>query len=100
RSPAHPTMFPYTTLFRSPACPDSVAFRSYGQLLASASRDGTIKFWDTRTWQEKRVLRDPTGWVTSLAFSPDNRLLAWGSTDATRSEEHTSELQSRVDLVC
>src|SRR5262249_37175354 len=54
-----------------------------GQLLASASRDGTIKFWDTRTWQERRVRRDPTWGVESLAFSPDGRLLAWGGTDAT-----------------
>jgi len=66
-----------------PLCPYSVAFRPDGQVLASASRDGTIKLWDSRTWQEMRVRRDPTGGVQSLAFSPDGRLLAWGSTDAT-----------------
>ncbi len=54
-----------------------------GQLLASASMAGSIKLWDTQTWKQKDVLRDPTGGVKSLAFSPDGRLLAWGSTDAT-----------------
>src|SRR5438105_15473651 len=43
------------------------------------------------------------GPVSGLAFSPDGKTLAAGDQKGKvklRSEEHTSELQSRVDLVC
>src|SRR5256885_3506992 len=65
RRPPRSTLFPYTTLFRSP-CPQ---------------------------W---------TGWHCCAALRPDRRP---GSTQvlapaATRSEEHTSELQSPCNLVC
>jgi WD40 repeat protein len=45
--------------------------------------DHMVKIWDTKTWQEVRMLRDPTGGVLSLAFSPDGRRLATGGSDAT-----------------
>jgi WD40 repeat protein len=45
--------------------------------------DQTVKVWDTRTWEARLLLRDPTGAVLSVAFSPDGRLLAWGGTDST-----------------
>jgi WD40 repeat protein len=61
----------------------SVAFQRNGQLLASASVDGTIKLWDNRTWKQQEVLRGSSGGVQSLAFSPEGRLLAWGGRDAT-----------------
>src|SRR5690606_39740102 len=35
-----------------------------------------------------------------LAVSPDQVLITAGADDALRSEEHTSELQSRENLVC
>ena len=43
----------------------------------------TVKIWDTATWREWRTLRDPTGGINSVAWSPDGRRLAWGGTDAT-----------------
>jgi WD40 repeat protein len=36
----------------------------------------TVKLWDTQTGQELRTLRDHTGEVRGVAFSPDGRLLA------------------------
>src|SRR5207253_4458932 len=92
------TLFPYTTLFRS--SPD-------GKLIASASYDKLAKLWDASTGKEVRNLKDHIDAVFAIAFSPDGKWLATGSQDRSvkiwdvaRSEEHTSELQSRGHLVC
>src|SRR5258707_7002742 len=76
RRPPRSTLFPYTTLFRSPARPDGRSpprpgggsFRS-----ATAARSATSR----GTWHRSGSLSGPC-----------------------RSEEHTSELQSRQYLVC
>src|SRR2546421_1933121 len=76
RRPPRSTLFPYTTLFRSPSANGSpiaslalTRARSWGRLISSCSSASPI-------WR--------------------------GCSDARkrRSEEHTSELQSRSDLVC
>src|SRR2546422_8109793 len=79
RRPPRSTLFPYTTLFRSdPRCPDQgrgagACPRVFGRSRAAASF--------------------PTeGRAPSLAGA--------GRTGSLRSEEHTSELQSRLHLVC
>src|SRR3712207_8753604 len=80
RRPPRSTLFPYTTLFRSP--PDLHV--------------GTIALVDAR----KRI--------GSLAVTPAHSLvwLSWSHERSRshgaglRSEEHTSELQSRQYLVC
>src|SRR2546428_12765343 len=98
RRPPRSTLFPYTTLFRSR--PFAVAFAPNGKLLVTGSLGQVLRLWDLRG-------KDPAAWrvleggkvaaaVSSLAVSFDGRLLAAGG----RSEEHTSELQSRSDLVC
>src|SRR5438067_4454806 len=74
RRPPRSTLFPYTTLFRSPR---DVAEKPAAQELVGA------------------VIRRVTvgARVVALAHAPIERRPA-------RSEEHTSELQSRFDLVC
>src|SRR5206468_12402103 len=69
--PPRPTLFPYTTLFRSS--------RRFARRAASGSR-------------RPRPRRLPP-----IRCSRRRHGFAWGS---PRSEEHTSELQSRSDLVC
>src|SRR3712207_7050584 len=72
RRPPRSTLFPYTTLFRS-------------VWAARASTTGTTRRSSSSTGTESapgRVLSPPT------------------STTSARSEEHTSELQSRQYLVC
>src|SRR5947209_11462152 len=74
RSPPRSTLFPYTTLFRS-------------QIDMDVSRLENITV--------------PVTSITAPAwFTGDGVKLTRPSRDARRSEEHTSELQSRQYLVC
>jgi WD40 repeat protein len=59
-----------------------LAFSSDGQILASSSRDNTVRLWDIAT---RQPLHQPfighTNYVFSVAFSADDRVLASGSRD-------------------
>src|SRR2546422_3511079 len=78
RRPPRSTLFPYTTLFRS-----KLAFLS--------SRDGNYEVY---------VMNADGSAQTNLTNNAaDDYAPAW-SPDGLRSEEHTSELQSRLHLVC
>src|SRR5438477_6191313 len=86
RRPAIPTLFPYTTLFRSQALiksnrgpPDALA----GELLLDQCAPGACELAAQR----------------GVARQAINRL-GQGGRIVGRSEEHTSELQSHVNLVC
>lgn len=52
-------------------------------LLASGSKDKTVRLWDTTTGDELAILREHTDWTNVLAFSPNGKRLASGSTDKT-----------------
>src|SRR3989442_1980212 len=67
RRPPRSTLFPYTTLFRSPCPRPTCAGRSNGAPTSSCTRPPSISAAPALPW---------------------------------RSEEHTSELQSRPHLVC
>ncbi|KAI7207707.1 Nuclear distribution protein [Hortaea werneckii] len=54
-----------------------------GNLLASASRDRTIRIWDVTTGYCLRTLRGHGDWVRSLSPSPDGRYLLSTSSDQT-----------------
>src|SRR5438105_9839750 len=86
RRPPCSTLFPYTTLFRSDyVCVDrACSARGCGLAVASRCRGANAAV----------RLR--------LLFLRQKRLLGGPalSRRVARSEEHTSELQSRVDLVC
>src|SRR5207247_3891809 len=88
RLPPIPTLFPYTTLFRSTAIffrPTIVAGECISLRLQSASLSIQLR------------ARNGNLFVIDFSISPE---LANIRERITRSEEHTSELQSRVDLVC
>ncbi len=53
----------------------AVEFSPNGRHLATASRDGTVKFWN--------IEGHHTNTVTSIAFSPDGKTIATGSSDWT-----------------
>src|SRR2546425_5261586 len=79
RRPPRSTLFPYTTLFRSP---------QQSQLRVPLARHRTHRLLD-------RPIRVRDGTPVRLVLDPEP-LLA----EAPRSEEHTSELQSLAYLVC
>src|SRR3712207_7207261 len=85
RRPPRSTLFPYTTLFRSMPVPEIIqAFEQKNREKA----DGAAVFLGT-------VPLRTDGFV----FSDRYRIELYDPTSA-RSEEHTSELQSRQYLVC
>src|SRR3712207_8256487 len=75
RRPPRSTLFPYTTLFRSFAGFTVTAAKTYGS-------GGVVEFKDAE-------VKNGFG-VYTIAIGEDGK----------RSEEHTSELQSRQYLVC
>src|SRR5438874_7165030 len=86
RLPPRPTLFPYTTLFRSP--PPSGPPIATPTILEQLSSVDLALIETGRGLELVNVTED-----VGLAFFDVNDLLS-------RSEEHTSELQSRRDLVC
>src|SRR2546422_10408809 len=98
RRPPRSTLFPYTTLFRS--LPDHLPLLDVlAQVLLDASADDLA---------EARVVlfdlqRHPGPPEVSVAPKRGSSKLLCGdgpNTSRGRSEEHTSELQSRLHLVC
>src|SRR5260370_6215003 len=74
RRPPRSTLFPYTTLFRSTSPPEPKLSELYQELILDHYRRP----------RNKGTLAEPTASVSLLR----------------RSEEHTSELQSHLNLVC
>src|SRR6266508_5137599 len=93
RRPPRSTLFPYTTLFRSAGCPawPPPQYPHEPAVVAGVRSTGHLRAAGVR---KPRPLFTP----------PDRRCPpaapTWPATPAGRSEEHTSELQSRGHLVC
>src|SRR5690348_18090444 len=87
RPPPRSTLFPYTTLFRSRLAASGAAIRGNERMAAPFSR------------HREEVCATPGGhlrdrWQRRQSFR------TFREAHARRSEEHTSELQSPVHLVC
>ncbi|MBM4039870.1 MAG: DUF1080 domain-containing protein, partial [Planctomycetes bacterium] len=61
----------------------SVAFSPDGTLVATASRDRTLKLWEPATGKCLRTFQGHLGWAECVAFSPDGKRLASASMDGT-----------------
>src|SRR3712207_8861243 len=91
RRPPRSTLFPYTTLFRSVAAMLGllVARLSLGWGLSLLVGSDALPYW----------IDDSLSWRTVL-YTALLTLLGAAIVGILRSEEHTSELQSRQYLVC
>src|SRR3712207_8425001 len=87
RRPPRSTLFPYTTLFRS------VVLEEGAHWTASSVTVGLVRDGGATCWTAGSL----TGWLVALPVcAPTNA----SNAPCVRSEEHTSELQSRQYLVC
>src|SRR3712207_8352319 len=86
RRPPRSTLFPYTTLFRSGLLGGTTPQGGNDRLLGGAGND--------------LLAGDAGGDVYGNEFAEPGKGGGGGGRDTLRSEEHTSELQSRQYLVC
>src|SRR5699024_11868260 len=96
--PPPPTLFPYTTLFRSDPSYQrtEVGIRSPKSVLnASTPWSSSVR---SLSWYQVQA----SGLVKSTSAIPACHMSHCHTSPSgvVRSEEHTSELQSRFDLVC
>src|SRR3712207_8007747 len=84
RRPPRSTLFPYTTLFRSKIEKDCATSDQLRCDVVTLYQGGKYNLYKYRRFQDVR-----------LVFAPEHAIAFFG-----RSEEHTSELQSRQYLVC
>src|SRR5205823_14387197 len=96
RPPPTSTLFPYTTLFRSPGYSGSRPAPPCLRTVAQGS-PGTSPL---RPWCRGRL----AGLLRPCAYAPSGNHSSFfrssGTSGRLRSEEHTSELQSLAYLVC
>src|SRR5690606_41615229 len=91
RRPPRSTLFPYTTLFRSSVSRPDFCTASFRRL--SLSIAGTLQ-----ALHGQRIATAARGQIPGNP--PDGGETHAGEAVDLRSEEHTSELQSRENLVC
>src|SRR5207247_11375338 len=96
RPPRHPTttLFPYTTLFRSRLIPSRPREDAPG---GAVDERPARRRLDRRL---RRPVRLGIGGAGGEIAGHDQMPAGHAAKELVRSEEHTSELQSRVDLVC
>src|SRR5690606_41225022 len=98
RSPLS-TLFPYPTLFRSYS--SVLLDRANRSLLAMCSKEGGVEIEQLAVERPEALARVEVDANTGIDEAKAREIVQQaGFDDETRSEEHTSELQSRENLVC
>src|SRR3712207_9046677 len=98
RRPPRSTLFPYTTLFRSRPRTEGPMdwYNPQDWGIEGRAFDDTLRPYDRLPGRAEKTVR-PAVWALSRHSAG---MAVRFETDASRSEEHTSELQSRQYLVC
>src|SRR5256885_13691609 len=98
RRPPRSTLFPYTTLFRSPRSGvlDCTAHRRAAIETDDRRIDRQIRVLEGRVAQSKSERKERLPGEIDVVVATAGRLVVVDE----RSEEHTSELQSPCNLVC
>src|SRR5690606_41002086 len=96
RRPPPPTLFPYTTLFRSQRV-SGVLTEAVDEVEDTAGEPGLLEDAGPQRRREGSELR---GLEDHRVAGGQRRAQLPGLEHEGRSEEHTSELQSRENLVC
>src|SRR3712207_8507749 len=86
RRPPRSTLFPYTTLFRSTV--------PWWFVKVSGASENPLHDWMMQRFDKLEWVLEGREWLATSGFTIADILMA------DRSEEHTSELQSRQYLVC
>src|SRR5205085_11779017 len=96
--PPTPTLFPYTTLFRSTDLADDAEVAEGCRRLRGGSRHRVAQFRPGRVDQFQPGEAFGQGWRNGRVPGQEGGPVR--ALPALRSEEHTSELQSQSNLVC
>src|SRR5206468_12728946 len=98
----HPrsTLFPYTTLFRSGVLQKQTAQRHASTFTARKDFHWSVRRWATQSIHRHLQTRIQIPGVELIELLLHLALSLQQLVHLIRSEEHTSELQSRSDLVC
>src|SRR3712207_7627560 len=96
RRPPRSTLFPYTTLFRSPVVPTAIAgterARNWRRMQFPKV---TVQFGEPLQFEQvAEPTKEQSQEASEIVFARTREM------HGRRSEEHTSELQSRQYLVC
>src|SRR5690606_40940811 len=76
---------------------DALPILPGGQMVAAGLDDGRVWVCNLAAQGITPLKAEKGAAITALAMTADGKRVAWGD---ERSEEHTSELQSRENLVC
>src|SRR5688572_32696224 len=91
RRPPRPTLFPYTTLFRSERCVSAPAHPARARIRRRVRYQRGLPF--------EHHIGEPRGELAAVRRCIVRRVCS-DACAVLRSEEHTSELQSQSNLVC
>src|SRR5256885_13888434 len=98
RRPPRSTLFPYTTLFRSPLPAALTIVCLVASLLLALIVGRGLGLPASPERSRAGLVLSIGLWQTAGVFPPSYHYIGWAA--GSRSEEHTSELQSPCNLVC